>query len=369
MCGEHEHISLNISREQSLFLMCIAICAMLCHHAFCFPPDGYGTDFGVVAHTIGEVGKVCVALFLFVSGYGLYSQFNKLVLNITSPPLPITNIANQCWRERIIRWKLLVSVTIKFELRRFKRFYLNYWAVFIVFVPIGIFVFNRPLSEFYGDNVNLIKALLIDLLGVRGFGSYNITWWFNKVIIGFYLMFPLLYFGVRKCGWLVLLASMVWMKYNPFSALWYWHDWLFPFVLGMCAVQFNDLLERFFNKIGFCWSIAFAVLFTMFWILCRKYGFIPYFQSIRCDGFISLGLYFMIALMPVPNWMDLIMSFIGRHSSNVYMTHTFIYSRWLPWLIYAPYYAAIVFIWLLIVCLGISWLLEFVKTKLGAYKL
>lgn len=86
------HISVSISNEQSLFLKCIAICAMLCHHAFCFPPDGYGTDFGVVAHTIGEVGKVCVALFLFVSGYGLYYQFNKLLVRVSPPPWRMSQI-------------------------------------------------------------------------------------------------------------------------------------------------------------------------------------------------------------------------------------------------------------------------------------
>lgn len=279
------------------------------------------------------------------------------------------NVTNQGWHERIMRWRLVASVIIKFELRRFKRFYLNYWAVFIVFVPIGVFVFNRPLSEFYGDNVNLIKAVLIDLLGIRGFGSYNITWWFNKVILGFYLIFPLLYFFVRRCGFLVLLVSMVWMKYNPFSALWYWHDWLFPFVIGMCAVEYNGLVDSIANKIGNKWSLVFATLFTIFWIFCRRYEFIPYFFGTRCDGFISLGLYFIIALIPMSNWLAVIMKFIGHHSSNIYMTHTFIYSRWLPWLIYAVHYSAIVFIWLLVVCLVISWLLEFVKSKCGVFKI
>lgn len=350
-----------------MFLKCIAICAMLCHHAFYCPPNGYGTDFGVVSHTIGEIGRVCVALFLFVSGYGLYSQFNKLMLRVM--PSVVKNDEDFSWHNSLIKWRNILSVTVKFELRRLKRFYLNYWAVFIIFVSVGVFVFNRPLSESYGENVNLIKAILIDLLGVRGFGSYNITWWFNKVILGFYLVFPILYFCVRKCGLLVLITSLAWMKYNPFASLSYWNDWLFPFVLGMCAVRYNDLIEKFFNKIGYWGGVTFAVLFTSHWILCRIYEFIPYLWGTRCDGFISLGFYFIIALMSVPNWMAMIMKFIGSHSSNVYMTHTFIYSYWLPWLIYAVHNPVMVFIWLLIVCLGLSWLLEFVKTKCGVYKL
>ena len=63
-----------------------------------------------------------------------------------------------------------------FLLNRLTKFYLNYWFVFLVFVPIGVFVFDIDLKQAYGSNVNLIKRSMYDVFGLQGFYSYNITW-------------------------------------------------------------------------------------------------------------------------------------------------------------------------------------------------
>jgi len=71
-------IDYSISLNETNAVKGIAIIAMLLHHLFYTHPE-----FGFVVHQIGLIGKVCVAMFLFLSGYGLTIQFSKL-LNINT---------------------------------------------------------------------------------------------------------------------------------------------------------------------------------------------------------------------------------------------------------------------------------------------
>ena len=112
----------------------IAICAMLFHHLYYSIPDWIKPYDGVL-YWLGELGKVCVALFLFCSGYGLSAQYAKI---------------ND------------VKGTAGFLVKRFASFYLNYWMVFLIFVPITVFVFHRPLASAYGEHANWVKHLLYD---------------------------------------------------------------------------------------------------------------------------------------------------------------------------------------------------------------
>jgi peptidoglycan/LPS O-acetylase OafA/YrhL len=142
------HLSIN----DTFLIKGIAICLMLWHHLFYLNPE-----YGTFVFQLGLLGKVCVALFLFVSAYGLTIQYGK-----TDD-------------------KSALAI-FQFQAKRFVKFYANYWFIFCVFVPLGVFLFGRSLQEAYG-NTNIIKSLLFDFIGINGFQSYNATWWFNQLII------------------------------------------------------------------------------------------------------------------------------------------------------------------------------------------
>ena len=122
----------------------IAICAMLCHHLYCATPEGVAPYTGIY-EWIGWLGKVCVAMFLFCSSYGLTAQYK-----------PASFVDD-----------------LKFVAKRLKKFYFNYWAIFVVFVPITIFVFHRSLTDAYGEGSNIILCFILDVLGLQGASSYN----------------------------------------------------------------------------------------------------------------------------------------------------------------------------------------------------
>ena len=72
-------IDTRLSKTDIAVLKGIAICGMLCWHLF-YCPNPCGVQFGTITHWIGIMGDVCVSAFLFASGYGLSSQFDRYQL-------------------------------------------------------------------------------------------------------------------------------------------------------------------------------------------------------------------------------------------------------------------------------------------------
>lgn len=71
----NEQPSFALSREDISVMKGLAIMAMICHHLN--PPEFHIQNIPWYWNMISNVGKVCVALFVFCSGYGLSAQFIK----------------------------------------------------------------------------------------------------------------------------------------------------------------------------------------------------------------------------------------------------------------------------------------------------
>jgi len=67
-------VNFHISLNDTSAVKGLAIIAMLLHHLFYTH-----SEYGEAVQQIGLVGKVCVAMFLFLSGYGLTVQFSKVL--------------------------------------------------------------------------------------------------------------------------------------------------------------------------------------------------------------------------------------------------------------------------------------------------
>ena len=110
---------LELSLKDTNILKGIALLLLLLHHLF-FIQNGLYDDIHLyenhfLVNELGKFGKLCVAIFVFLSGYGLTIQTNK----------------NHEFELR------------EFYKRRFTKLYLNYWLIWIIFVPIGILFFHR----------------------------------------------------------------------------------------------------------------------------------------------------------------------------------------------------------------------------------
>jgi peptidoglycan/LPS O-acetylase OafA/YrhL len=105
-------------------------------------------------------------------------------------------------------------------------------------------------------------------------------------------------------------------------------------------------------------------------VFVRMNKIIPYFTGISVDGILAVAISVLIILLlrNVPI-LSASLSFLGKHSANIYMVHTFLFSYWLSEFIYAPKYAVLIFLLLLVCSLLISIVLEFIKSKFGFYKI
>lgn len=74
-----------ISKNNSLIIKGIAIIMMVIHHRFTFPDrtysGGYTSIYIVnnipIEYYLGQVGKVCVSMFLFIGEYGAYKIYKE----------------------------------------------------------------------------------------------------------------------------------------------------------------------------------------------------------------------------------------------------------------------------------------------------
>ena len=328
----------------------LAICAMLFHHLYCFTPIWADPYEGALLW-LGELGKVCVSMFLFCSGYGLAVQYEKVVG---------------------------LKCTMKYVVKRFFSFYVNYWAIFAVFVPITVFVFHRPLAAAYGDNANVCGGLALDILGVQGFSSYNITWWFNKLIIILWLLFPFIYRSAKEIPLLTLLGSLIvarcWNLVAGHPSFGNMHILQMAFVFGILW-QTTDLKS---NRIAVSLKehpILFSFLsvcLVAFFVYMRMRPVIPHWSGLRMDAFLTCSIcLFVVSSIKDGSWLATGLSFLGKHSGNIYLIHSFFNSYWhFEWLHSSQFMrSGVNFFVLLGLSLMASVLQEYLKQRIGVYSL
>lgn len=297
----------------------IAIIAMLCHHLWYCAPQ-WAAPHPIVLEWIGDIGKICVALFLFCSGYGLSKGYHKVVNNA------------ECTMHN---WKSGLVETLKFQAKRLVKFYTEYWPIFVVFVPISVFVFGRPLSAAYGDHVNVIKHLGFDLLGVKGYASYNMTWWFNKLILIYYLLFPLLFVLCKQFSRIILIASFIVMFFDGINVD-YMSEVLcygFPFVLGIVWCLNEQSLSILLSEKCSHRKLLLTSIFLFVLLIGIRFGLdnlnLQYINSGRVDGLLTCAIGLVIVTTrSYMHGMNRFLAFVGKHAANIYLMHSFFTFYW-----------------------------------------
>jgi len=350
----NRRIDYKLTLGDTNVIKCIAVCAMVIHHLFAELHPGFGGEL----RYFSIVCKSCVSMFLFVSGYGLSVQFSKLLNSSAADTLKVRAVS-----------------TIKFMLKRFAKFYLNYWVVFLIAVPVGVFFFGRTLEVAYGAGDNTFLKLIEDFFGFKGIYSYNATWWFNRLIIIVYLMFPLLFLTFRSklLSWTVFIWILVWpteilgfMDYLEPNL----QDMLIAFVFGMFCAKYSDVINGFLDRYNpYLVATVFVVLMVASGVN-RIYPIIPFYYGRVMDPYIAVfTAYSVISIRQVFSLKSRGALFVGKHATNIYLLHTFILGYFFHDFIYGINQPLLMFLAVMGITLALSVVLEFAKSKLGFYKL
>ena len=199
----------SLTLQDTEILKGIAVLLLLFHHLFL---EGVGFDDLYVGQiplmqTFGAQSKLCVAIFVFLSGYGL-----------TAGAIKTGGIPN----------------LLAFYRKRYVKLMVNFWLIWLLFVPVGVLAFNRTFPDVYGEHY--IIRIFTDLLGVCSTSSYNPTWWFYGCIICLYILFPFLY-KIMDYWYLLIpisgVLAFVWIIPTPGFDI--CRSYLCVFLLGMAV--------------------------------------------------------------------------------------------------------------------------------------
>ena len=323
----------------------VACILLLIHHLFYSQKsfDLFYHTFGIenkpLAARIASIAKICVAIFVILSGYGLSKSAEK-------------NKDSDAY----------------FTYRHLVKLFCQYWFIFVIFVPMG-FLFGRNPVEIYGLGIKGVIKLLIDFIGLANLfntPTMNGTWWYMGAAVILYLLFPIFYKAVKKNWYISLIVSFAILVFGTLAGRWYHAiiTWIFPFITGIFLAQKGFLDRIAAARYRYCIAAASFVL-SIFTAAIR---YLVNGMALRADTFVALSIIvFTITFLSNLKYINTALEFIGKHSANIFMMHTFIYLYYFQTAIYAAYYPSLIVLVLLAVSLTVSVGLEKLK-KLVRYE-
>ena len=318
---------MDINKNMTLYLKGIAILLMLFHHLFAFPermPDALFFDISWIEQKIAEFGKICVYMFLFLSGYGFskskYPNYRKIL--------------NKLWR-----------------------FYLLFW---LVFFPTVLY--------FHLNGIYTLESTRLILLNAFGIRSDIISeWWFIEPYVILTLLVPLV---AKLKNSPILLLSL--------SAL--------GFALALVLIRFDVDTNEIAVALTLLIQPAFIAGYLIGLPQSTKLMALPYVKQITLVAsfaglpllvlynhdsiflipFVSFFIYLLILLEKIlPTLSIRFIAYCGQHSTFMWLTHTIYCYHLVPELIYAFDNKLLIFLLLIAISLITSVVLSVIHSQLN----
>lgn len=320
-----------MTRDQTDTAKGCAILLMLIHHAFGFPDRTPESLFpiSILPQIHPEIhfayfGKLCVAIFLFLSGFGLGASNSPLLF----PSLT----------KRIITFLVTYWINITFLLG-------ITWCSF----GVGDRHFGSDSQSFPID----LKILIENFFLIRP--SYSGEWWFARLYLTCILIvWPLCRLLARVHLWALPLAAISLLSVSP----WVWSPdsilmWQASFSVGFIFSQrnhsaFNSVLEALAAlppRARLCSAILLGL--STFLISKRVYLFLDCLLA-------PIAILASISALSLLQPANRLFQFLGRHSFSMWLNHTFICYYWFPNAFYSLRYSPILLATLTATSLGLA---------------
>lgn len=291
-----------INRNQTNEIKGIAVILLMIHHLL----SRYQND-NFFMNDIVSLSKVCVALFVFLSGYGLAKNHTKIEMTFRS-----------------------------FFIKRILKIMIPYQKVFIIFVSVGVYFNLQPLEQSYGKHK--ILKLILEFLGLNEFiygHGYNPTWWFIGLIGLLYILFIPLFKFVKKYSHraivYIYISSFFISKFFIIIGLGRISDITYSFsyvVVFSTGIYFSMLGFQVLNSTKIKYHQNLGLLFFSFIILSIIRNRINYIGEIKLD-FIYSTIIILIYLEASRKFNFIFIKMIfrefGKCSFEIFLTHTFIF--------------------------------------------
>lgn len=330
------------TKDDTKIMKAFAIMLMLYHHLFGFPDrifnnhiSFYGEYYSLL---LASFGKLCVTIFIFLSGYSIYISLEK-------------NNVKDVLKKRIIG------------------LYKIFWSVFIIFVPICLILGKIKFN---------LLDIILNFTGIKI--TINTEWWFLFPYIILIFISPLIIKLMKKLGFIsnliiIILINIFCLEIVPIIQLNNWTrllngnlifynlhltiNILSGFMMGILFAKYN-ILSYFKNKYSNNYLyviISFIVLLFIFYLRTKlsytyDYIYTPIF-------IICLTIIFNIKNKIIIFFRKILIK-IGNESTIIWLTHSFYCYTLCQKFIFIPKFNILIFIWLLIISYFTSIVIKYI---------
>lgn len=358
---------MKFTKEHTMQMKGIAIIILLFHHCFLnaqrwatVPYEKLATTKGwgyypisfapFSSHTIqylASFSKICVAMFVFMTGYGMWVSYESQKKKTTM--------------SNYIKKRMVTLMT---------GFLIIFVVTEILAIPTGRFI------EVYGHDFRSVVYMIIDALGLAkllGTPLFCLTWWYMSLAIVLIMIFPFAHSIMEKYQWIVVVASIIVPRACGFGQSTDLFRYLLAYTLGMYFAQ-HDLLARIKEKfmeqnvVGKLLSLIVSLIGLAVIIKCRQNAWIGWKYLDFWDGFAAMYV-IVLSYIYILNgkWIVKGLGFLGKHSMNIFLIHSFYRDVFFHKFTYSFYYAWLDYIVLMAISLVTSIVLEWFK-KLIRYE-
>ena len=358
---------MKFTKEHTMQMKGIAIIILLFHHCFLnaqrwatVPYEKLATTKGwgyypisfapFSSHTIqylASFSKICVAMFVFMTGYGMWVSYESQKKKTTM--------------SNYIKKRMVTLMT---------GFLIIFVVTEILAIPTGRFI------EVYGHDFRSVVYMIIDALGLAkllGTPLFCLTWWYMSLAIVLIMIFPFVHSIMEKYQWIVVVASIIVPRACGFGQSTDLFRYLLAYTLGLYFAQ-HDLLARIKEKfmeqnvVGKLLSLIVSLIGLAVIIKCRQNAWIGWKYLDFWDGFAAMYV-IVLSYIYILNgkWIVKGLGFLGKHSMNIFLIHSFYRDVFFHEFTYSFYYAWLDYIVLMAISLVTSIVLEWFK-KLIRYE-
>lgn len=348
----------------------IAILMMVFHHCYCEPSRYAAFDINFAPfgeHWVTMVSytfKMCVSVFAFITGYGLFLSLKGLNKEYKYTPREIT----------------------KWTVTRYIKTMSGFWLIAVFAYIICQLINGYTYQVFFaGDSVKEtvrgVFRMVLNFFGVEQLfygNDFCPTWWYMTIAVMFIIAAPIFVRLFHKFGVLPVLAVAMFLPRIlkvPYDSGTY-IAFQFSFLFGMIFAKYN-LMVRFAN---FKWLrgrlevLNKPVKFVCMTVLCFVAIYIYY--ALPANHYYELRfavLPMVLILYAYEFLLDTIvlrkvLYFLGKHSMNIFLTHTFIRYNYANKFTYSFGYWWLIPLVLIVISLLLSIVIELFK-KLIRYDL
>ena len=330
---------MELTKKDTKMIQGLSVLAMVCLHLFCryeyqglYQPLIFIKGLHLCFY-FAQLSDFCVAGFAFCSGYSHAVMFE--------------NADVKCYYKR--RMKGLFSL------------YLNYWLVVCVFVVVGLVMKSSTIP-------GSASEFLLNFLSIKN--SYNGAWWYMLVYAVLVFISPVMLKLNQKMNPGVLFA----LSLLGYAGAAYFRSYsgidnqivawlalfgvtLFEYLSG--AIVYKAKLLTRLSKIDgkLCSSKGLTVLkysaFALVYITMLLFHSLV-IGSIAVAPFTGFVIILIFHFTKKPLVTERFFLFIGKHSTNIWLTHMFFYSVLFKNFVFGVKYPILIFIFMLITTVAVS---------------